>query len=192
MADLAPGYPRNILDEDKQGVLGRPLPRVEGALKVCGRARYAYEYAGHGKAAYGVIVGATIANGRITAVKTSDAERLPGVLLVMTHLTAPQQADYVTFDELPSPFASYSVARPFLFDDKVRYYGEPVALVVAETFETARNAAALVDVQYIEGATPVSRVKSVAAQAFAPKTVRGFIETDRPKATSRPPLRPHR
>ena len=178
MADLAPGYPRNILDEDKQGVLGRPLPRVEGALKVCGRARYAYEYAGHGKAAYGVIVGATIANGRITAVDTSHAERLPGVLLVMTHLTAPHQADYVTFDELPSPFASYSVARPFLFDDKVRYYGEPVALVVAESFETARNAAALVDVQYIKGSAPVGRVKSEAAQAFAPKTVRGFIETE--------------
>ena len=106
---------------------------------------------------------------------------MPGVLLVMTHLNSPQQADYVTFDELPSPFASYSVARPFLFDDKVRYYGEPVALVVAESFETARDAAAHVDIKYIEGATPVSRVKSVAAQAYAPKTVRGFIETDTAK-----------
>ncbi|MER8444730.1 xanthine dehydrogenase family protein molybdopterin-binding subunit [Mesorhizobium sp. M1066] len=181
MADLTPGYPRNILDEDKQGVLGRPLPRVEGPLKVSGRAQYAYEYAGLGKVAYGVIVGATIANGRIAAIDSSEAQRVAGVVLVMTHLTAPRQADYVTFDELPSPFASYSVARPFLFDDKVRYYGEPVALVVAETFETARDAAALLNVRYIEEATPASRVKSVAAQAYAPKTVRGFIETDTAK-----------
>ena len=181
MADLAPGYPRNILDDDKQGVLGRPLPRVDGPLKVSGRAQYAYEYAGNGKVAYGAIVGATIANGRIAAIDASEADRVPGLLLVMTHLTAPQQADYVTFDELPSPFASYSVARPFLFDDKVRYYGEPVAFVVAETFETARDAAALVKVRYVEEATPASRVKSVAAQAYAPKTVRGFIETDTAK-----------
>ena len=181
MADLAPGYPRNILDEDKQGVLGRPLPRVDGPLKVSGRAQYAYEYEGHGKVAYGVIVGATIANGRVAAIDASEAQRVPGVLLVMTHLNAPRQADYVTFDKLPSPFASYSVARPFLFDDKVRYYGEPVALVVAETFETARDAAALVDVKYVEGATPASRVKSVESQAYAPKTVRGFIETDTAK-----------
>ena len=181
MADLAPGYPRNILDEDKQGVLGRPLPRVDGPLKVSGRAQYAYEYEGHGKVAYEVIVGATIANGRIAAIDASEAQRVPGVLLVMTHLNSPRQTDYVTFDELPSPFASYSVARPFLFDDKVRYYGEPVALVVAESFETARDAAAHVDIKYIEGATPVSRVKSVAAQAYAPETVRGFIETDTAK-----------
>ena len=46
--DLAPAYPRNILDEDRQGVLGRPLDRVDGPLKVCGRATYAYEYAGQG------------------------------------------------------------------------------------------------------------------------------------------------
>ena len=178
MADLAPGYPRNILDEDKQGVLGRPLPRVDGPLKVSGRARYAYEYAGHGKVAYAVIVGAEIATGRIAAIDASEAERLAGVLLVMTHLNAPKQADYVTFDKLPSPFASYSVARPFLFDDKVRYHGEPVALVVAESFEVAHDAAARMKVRYVKGPTPVSRLKAAAATAYAPKTVRGFIETE--------------
>jgi xanthine dehydrogenase YagR molybdenum-binding subunit len=178
VANLAPGYPPNILDEDKQGVLGRPVPRVDGPLKVSGRARYAYEYAGHGKVAYGVIVGATIATGRVVAIDTADAQRLPGVLLVMTHLNAPRQAAYVPFDKLPTPFASYSVARPVLFDDVIRYHGEPVALVVAETFETARDAAALVKVSYAKGAAPVSRVKPELAKAFAPKTVRGFIATD--------------
>jgi xanthine dehydrogenase YagR molybdenum-binding subunit len=178
VADPAPGYPRNILDEDRQGVLGRPLPRVDGPLKVTGRARYAYEYAGHGKTAYGVIVGATIANGRVAGIDASEARRLPGVLMVMTHLNAPKQADYVTADKLPSPFAAYSVAKPFLSDDQVRYFGEPVALVVAGSFETARDAAARVKVRYAKGPTPAGRVKPLAPQAYAPKTVRGFIETD--------------
>lgn len=178
MPDLAPGYPRNVLDEDKQGVLGRPLARVDGPLKVTGRARYANEYAGQGKVAYGFIVGAAISNGRVAAIDETDALKLPGVLMVMTHLNAPKQADYVTFDKLPSPFAAYSVARPVLVDNQVRYFGEPVALVVAETFETARDAAARIRVRYLKGPAPSSRVKSVAAQAVAPKTVRGFIETD--------------
>lgn len=178
MPDLAPGYPRNILDEDKQGVLGKPLVRVDGPLKVTGRAPYAYEYAGQGKTAYGFIVGSEIANGRVAGIDAAEAQRLPGVLLVMTHLNTPKQAGYLTFDKLPSPFASYSVARPFLFDDKVRYHGEPVALVVAETFETARDAAARVKVRYTKGPAPQTRIKPVLAQAFAPKTVRGFVETD--------------
>jgi xanthine dehydrogenase YagR molybdenum-binding subunit len=178
VADFPPVYPRNILDEDRQRVLGRPLPRVEGPLKVTGRAPYAYEYAGHGKVAYGVIVGATVATGRIAGIDTSQARNAPGVFLVMTHLNAPKQADYVTFDKVPSPFASYSVARPFLADDKVRFFGEPVALVVAESFETARDAAARVNVRYAKGPAPAGRVKPMAAQAYAPKTVRGFIETD--------------
>ena len=177
MADLAPGYPRNILDEDRQGVLGRPLPRVDGPLKVSGKATYAYEYAGHGEAAYGVIVGAAIPKGRILSIDTAEARSVPGVLMVMTHLDAPKQADYVTFDKLPSPMAAYAVARPFLKDALVRYHGEPIALVVAETFEAARDAAARVKADY--AAEPFeARVKARVAEAYAPKTVRGFIETE--------------
>lgn len=112
MPDLAPGYARNILDEDRQGVLGRPLPRIDGPLKVTGQATYAYEYAGQGEAAYGMIVSAGVPAGRVVAIDTTEAARIPGVLLVMTHLNAPQQADYVDFPKLPSPFAFYAVARP--------------------------------------------------------------------------------
>lgn len=172
-----PGYPRNILDEDKQGVLGRPLPRVDGPLKVAGQATYAYEHAGQGEAAYGMIVGAAVPAGRIVAIDTTEAERVPGVLLVMTHLNAPQQADYVDFPKLPSPFASYAVARPFLVDDRVRYHGEPVALVVAESFEAARDAAARVKATY-EAAPFTTRIKAKAHEAYAPKTVRDLFATD--------------
>ena len=181
MADPAPGYPPNILDEDRQGVLGRPLPRVDGPLKVTGRALYAYEYAGHGKAAYGFIVGATIANGRIAAIDASEALGLPGVLMVMTHLNSPSQGPYVTFAELTDSSRYYGAGRPVLADDEVRYHGEPVALVVAESLEAARDAAARVKVRYDKGPRPMSRVKAQASKAYAPKTVRGFIETDTAK-----------
>jgi xanthine dehydrogenase YagR molybdenum-binding subunit len=172
-----PGYPRNILDEDRQGVLGRPLPRIDGPLKVSGRATYAYEHAGQGQAAYGWIVNAGVPAGRITAIDTTEAERVPGVLMVMTHLNAPKQKDYVDFDHLPAPFASYSVARPALHDDQVRYHGEPIALVVAETFEAARDAAARVKATY-ETAPFTTRLKANTNRAYSPKTVRGFLDTD--------------
>jgi xanthine dehydrogenase YagR molybdenum-binding subunit len=178
MDDLAPAYPRNILDEDRQGVLGRPLDRVDGPLKAAGKATYAYEYAGHGDTAYGFIVGATVATGRILAIDTVEAAAMPGVLLIMTHPNAPTQKAYVTFDQLPPGELPYGVARPFLADDRVRYHGEPVALVVAESFEQARDAAARVKVSYEAGPKPATRVKDQAAHAYAPATVRGFIETD--------------
>src|SRR6202044_2160994 len=64
--------------------IGLPLNRVDGQLKVTGKATYAYEYATQGGAAYGVIVPAAIAKGRVVAVDVRDAERAPGVLLVLT------------------------------------------------------------------------------------------------------------
>ena len=177
MDDLAPGYPRNILDEDRQGVLGRPLPRVDGPLKVTGAATYASDYAGLGEAAYGMIVGAAIPHGRILSIDTEEAQSAPGVLMVMTHLNAPKQTPFVHFEDLPSPFAAYAVARPFLSDDRVRYQGEPIALVVAETFEAARDAAAHVRADY--AAEPfATRVKARAGEAYEPATVRGFVETE--------------
>ncbi len=175
MPELAPAYPSNILDEDRQGVLGRPLNRVDGPLKVSGRATYAYEYAGAGKVAYGFIVGAGIANGRVLGIDTADAKAVPGVLLIMTHENAPKQAAYVTADKVGER-GPYGVARPFLADDQVHYYGEPVALVVAESFENARDAAARVKIRYADGHEPVSRVK--AERPYAPKNVRGFLPTD--------------
>jgi xanthine dehydrogenase YagR molybdenum-binding subunit len=175
--DLASGYPRNILDEDLQGVLGRPLPRVDGPLKVTGRATYAYEYAGHGKTAYGMIVGAGVPKGRIVAIDAREAEAMPGVLLVMTHNNAPEQGDYVTLYELPEAFAAYATARPFLNEGRVRFHGEPIALVVAESFEIARDAAARIKAAY-EPEPFVTRLRAGMPQAYAPPTVRRFADTE--------------
>jgi xanthine dehydrogenase YagR molybdenum-binding subunit len=124
--------------------IGRPLNRVDGPLKVTGRAKYAFEYAAQGEAAYGVIVSAAIGKGRVVGVDVRDAERAPGVLLVLTQDNAPPQTPWGPVD-LPDRFAR---AEPALDTDVVRYFGFPGAFVVAETFEQARDAAALVRLRY--------------------------------------------
>src|SRR5271154_1783337 len=126
------------------GPIGLPLDRVDGQLKVTGRATYAFEYATQGDAAYGVIVPASIAKGHVVAVDAQDAKRAPGVLLVLTKDNAPPQTPWGPVD-LPDRFAR---AEPALDTDEVLYFGFPVAFVVAETFEQATGAAALVSVHY--------------------------------------------
>jgi xanthine dehydrogenase YagR molybdenum-binding subunit len=133
----------NPLDENRHGMIGRPIDRVDGRLKVTGSAPYAYEVKEGGPAAYGFIVESSAARGRIEVVDTRDAERAPGVLMVMTHRNAPPQAPFsMEGDE------RFARPRPYLDNASVDYYGEPVALVVAETFEQARAASRLVRVAY--------------------------------------------
>src|SRR5262245_27087663 len=126
------------------GPIGRPLNRVDGPLKVTGKAKYAFEYAAQDQTAYGFIVSAAIGKGRVIGIDVRAAERAPGVLLVLTQDDAPPQTPWGPVD-LPDRFAR---AEPALDTDAVRYFGFPVAFVVAETFEQARAAAALVHVQY--------------------------------------------
>jgi len=83
--------PRNAIDENRQGLIGKPINRVDGRLKVMGKAPYAHEVDEGGQAVYGFIVEATIAKGTVTHIDTAAAERAAGVLLVMTHRNAPKQ-----------------------------------------------------------------------------------------------------
>src|ERR1700736_3523551 len=124
--------------------VGLPLDRVDGRLKVTGRAPYAYEYAAQGDVLYGVIVPASIGNGRVAAVDVQDAESAPGVRLVLTKDNAPPQHPFGPVD-LPDRFAR---AVPALNNDDIPYFGFPVAFVVADTFEQATAAAAMVRVHY--------------------------------------------
>src|SRR5271168_1031456 len=133
-----------MAESTQVGLIGRPLDRVDGALKVTGRATYAFEYAAQGGAAYGFIVSASIAKGRVVAVDAREARRAPGVLLVLTKDNAPPQTPWGPVD-LPDRFAR---AEPALDTDEVLYFGFPVAFVVAETFEQASAAAAMVSVHY--------------------------------------------
>jgi xanthine dehydrogenase YagR molybdenum-binding subunit len=129
---------------DSPNFVGKPLARLDGVAKVTGRATYAAEYKVDPSAAFGFVVEATIGKGRIAALDTAVAERAPGVRLVMTHLNVPKQAAFGP----PAVANRNARARPVLAGPEVQYCGEPIALVVADGFEQARAAAALVQAQY--------------------------------------------
>lgn len=156
----------NPVDKNHQGLIGKPLSRLDGPLKVTGRARYSYEHRGVKDTAYGYIVGATIGKGRISGIDTSRAEAAPRVLAVLTYLNAPKQAPLHPRENVPS---RYDRSEPFLFSPDVRYHGEPVALVVAETFEAARHAASLVDVRYVPDAQAKFDLRANQSRAYKPK-----------------------
>jgi xanthine dehydrogenase YagR molybdenum-binding subunit len=125
--------------------LGQALDRVDGKLKVTGQARYAGEYPEAGLL-HGSVVSSTIARGRVTHIDITDALRVPGVVMVLDHKNRPKLAscdeDYEDSDSADgSPF------RP-LYNDRVMYSGQPLALVVAETLELARYAGSLVRIEY--------------------------------------------
>ena len=141
--------PANALDDNRSGLMGQPMDRIDGRLKVTGQAPYAYEVRegqARARAAVGFVLEASIAKGRISAIDTAAAEKSPGVLLVMTHKNAPAQAPYGPTDAKDR----FARAKPQLGNDEVRHYGEPVAFVVAETFEQARAAAQLIRISYAE------------------------------------------
>ncbi|MBK1787676.1 xanthine dehydrogenase family protein molybdopterin-binding subunit [Prauserella cavernicola] len=121
-------------------VLGAPVDRVDGPLKVTGQAPYPSDVDLPGQA-HAALVQSTIAAGRITDLDTTEAEKAPGVLAVLTHHTVPR---------LPrGPMTSLGVSPPApLQDDRIRHHGQHVALVVAESREQATAAARLVRVEY--------------------------------------------
>ncbi|TIX41958.1 MAG: xanthine dehydrogenase family protein molybdopterin-binding subunit, partial [Mesorhizobium sp.] len=165
----------NRASEPRNGVIGRPIDRIDGPLKVTGGATYAYENALDGTA-YGYILGAAVAKGRIAEIDTAEAERAPAVLLVMTHRNAPAQPDFGP-SVTPTVPEVFTRARPALNSDRVRYYDEPVALVVAETFEAARAAAGLIRVRYDEE-PGLYDLPGHIADAYAPKRTNAGFETD--------------
>jgi xanthine dehydrogenase YagR molybdenum-binding subunit len=125
--------------------IGMAVSRVDGRDKVTGQARYAAEYPAEGLL-YGVVVSGTIPRGRITAIRADAALAVAGVVAVITHENRPRIRSFdIFYKDMTAPGGS--PFRP-LYDDKIAYSGQPVALVVAETFEAARYAARLVEVDY--------------------------------------------
>jgi xanthine dehydrogenase YagR molybdenum-binding subunit len=155
-------------------MIGKPVNRVDGPLKVTGRATYAYEAWSVGQPLYGVMVEATIGLGRIAKLDTSRAERAPGVRTVITHRDAPRQ------HPPDRSVSSYSRALPVLTGPEIRYFGEPVALVVATTFEQARAAARLVEVIYdvADGRYDFASRGQEDDHAYTPDNIRGWFSTD--------------
>jgi xanthine dehydrogenase YagR molybdenum-binding subunit len=130
--------------ETKSGI-GAAINRVDGLAKVTGQARYAAEYKAEGLL-HGVVVSSAIAKGRITAIDEAAARAVSGVVEIITHANRP----HVAFLDRSYPEDAGPPGSPFraLYDDKIMFSAQPVALVVAETFEVARFAASLVKVSY--------------------------------------------
>jgi xanthine dehydrogenase YagR molybdenum-binding subunit len=101
--------------------------------------------------AYGFLVGSTVAKGRIKSLDTKSAERAPGVLAVITHLNAPKVPGYQTGKDPAKPPTAGQPLRIF-YNDEIFYYDQPIALVIADTYERVLHAAKLVKAQYEKGA----------------------------------------
>ena len=130
-------------------VIGTPVSRVDGPDKVSGTARYTAEIA-LPHAAYAAIVGATMASARVLSVDTTDAAAADGVLGILTHDNTPKVAAPPHL--LPSLVGQPAPGESFfpMQDDIVHYWGQPVAVVVADSHERAQYAASLVRVAYDE------------------------------------------
>jgi xanthine dehydrogenase YagR molybdenum-binding subunit len=125
--------------------IGIPASRVDGRAKVTGAAKYAAEYPAD-NLAYGALVSSRIAKGRIARMDTSEALAIEGVIDVLTHENRPRMArSKKAYEDDVAPGGT--PFRP-LYDDKVFYNAQPVALVLAEDWETARYAASLVRMEY--------------------------------------------
>jgi xanthine dehydrogenase YagR molybdenum-binding subunit len=165
--------------------IGTATSRVDGRAKVTGAAKYAGEFNTAGLT-HASVVTSTIAKGRIARIDASAALSVEGVIDVLTHQHRPAMASADSAykdDAAPegSPF------RP-LYDDRIMFSGQPIALVVADEPEIARFAASLVRVEYDEeahvtdlyhqcdAAFALESLASPAENPFAPPKPRGTPE----------------
>ena len=119
------------------------VDRVTGHDIVTGKAKYAAEHE-VANVTYGVLVGSTITKGNILAMDTKAAENAPGVLSVITHLNSPKVPGYEYESKPETPKGSLQVFT----SSTIHFNGQPIALVIADTFERALYAASLVKCQY--------------------------------------------
>ncbi|WP_158787440.1 xanthine dehydrogenase family protein molybdopterin-binding subunit [Granulicella sp. L46] len=141
--------PQKSVETDPSAIIGSNVPRIDGPLKTTGTAMYAGDY-NFPRMVYAVPVCSTIANGKIRSIDASAAEKLPGVVLVLHH----GNVSGIYRNGPGSGRASEN--RPPLSDNIVSYWGQYVAVVVAETFAQANAAAAAVRVQYVAEKSNVS------------------------------------
>ncbi len=134
-------HPSSLLDTGVQDVIGKPLDRVDGPKKVTGAATYAAEYP-IDNIAYGVLVGATIGKGKVMSIDAQAFEAIPGVIDVIT--------DFDTFIRVAQQGGE--TGAPTQGVKQVEYFGQIIAIVIAETFEAARDAAHRLPVTYEQDA----------------------------------------
>jgi xanthine dehydrogenase YagR molybdenum-binding subunit len=150
-------------------VLGQPLDRTDGLLKVTGQAKYSADNP-EAKLAHAVLVTSTIAHGRVASMDTARIQAMPGVLLVMTHETAMRLPNGGKPNAEPPAVRRLSLLQT----DEVRYSNEPVAVVVADTLERATDGARKLQasIRY-EAATPNADYQRAKGTAYQPEKMMG-------------------
>jgi len=141
------------------GMIGRAVSRLDGPQKVSGSAPFAAEFPLEGMV-FAALAYSTIAKGRIAALDTDEAERAPGVVLVMTHRNAPKLKPPPLF--MSAAKAASGDSLPVMQDDRIAWNGQPIAIVLAETQEQADHARSLIRVRY--DAEPAATVFDQAKQ----------------------------
>lgn len=153
----------------KHGLIGAPVSRLDGPLKVAGQARFAAEVPLPGLL-HASVVFSTIARGRIARLDTAAAEAAPGVALVMTHRNAPRMKAPALFGSTPDAAGPHDL--PVMQDDEIHWNGQAVAVVLAETREAADHAATLIVVAY-DAAPAVTDFDRAKADAKPPDSILG-------------------
>ncbi len=144
--------------------IGKEMSRVDGFAKVTGRAKYAAEFKVP-EMAYGFLATSSIARGTLKSIDTAEASKAPGVIKIYTHQNFPAM--------LPTPAAGAQPNPQFraLMSDKIIFNLQPIALVVAETFEQARYAARLITATY-DSEKPTTDMVASLDKAFVPNPER--------------------
>jgi xanthine dehydrogenase YagR molybdenum-binding subunit len=140
-----PGGKPDPLIRHRHGLVGAPVSRLDGPLKVKGAARFAAEVPLEGMV-YAALAYSTVPKGRIATLATGAAETAPGVVLVMTHRNAPRMKPAPVF--LTNEKAVAGDDLPIMQDDRIHWNGQPIALVLAETQEQADHAKSLIRATY--------------------------------------------
>jgi xanthine dehydrogenase YagR molybdenum-binding subunit len=167
---VIPGGKPDPLIRRRGGLIGAPVSRIDGPLKVSGMANFAAEFPMEGMT-YAALKYSTVARGRIVATNVAAAEAAPGVVLVMTYKNAPRLRPIPAF--MTQPKAAGGDNLPVMQDDQIHWNGQPVALVLAETQEQADYAQSLIDVTYERGGDGVTSLEAAKAKGSEPGVFQG-------------------
>jgi xanthine dehydrogenase YagR molybdenum-binding subunit len=142
-----PGGKPDPLIRNKHGLIGAPISRLDGPLKVQGKAKFAAEFPLDGMV-YAAVAFSTVPRGRIVSFHIGEAEAAPGVVLVMTHENAPRMQNMPLF--MTAEKAAGGDNLPIMQDDRIHWNGQPIAVVLAESQEQADHAKSLLRATYEE------------------------------------------
>jgi xanthine dehydrogenase YagR molybdenum-binding subunit len=165
-----PGGKPDPLIRHVDGLIGASVSRIDGPLKVSGRATFAAEFPLEGMT-YAALKYSTIARGRIVEIDTAAAEAAPGVVLVMTYKNAPRLKPMPAFMSKPKAAGGDDV--PIMQDDQIHWNGQPVALVLAGTQEQADHAQSLIRIAYETGSDGVTSLAAAKAKGSEPGVFQG-------------------